>query len=282
MWGRGVVWGPGGGGAGGSRWAVLGVGAQWGGVGGAAEAPFGVFNRSRGARSCPMALSARGGRGGGGSDPKWAAESGQRYGSGAGRAAGVCVCVCVWGGCGQCPPRQRLLPAPPGAPCQGRLQSCLGSAAGSCPRSQWGTRPWAARGRCRTGGGRGGVCFALLSGDPQRRRFGTRRRSARRDRSAADPSLSRVGSPPARGRNAPRGCARGGRGPGCPSAPLFSEVAPGEHSVPTPPRPPTNRTERLRGDPREPRGVFLTPASVSVVGAGGRAAARCGVWPGAA
>lgn len=162
MWGRGVVWGPGGGGAGGSRWAVLGVGAQWGGVGGAAEAPFGVFNRSRGARSCPMALSARGGRGGGGSDPKWAAESGQRYGSGAGRAAGVCVCVCVWGGCGQCPPRQRLLPAPPGAPCQGRLQSCLGSAAGSCPRSQWGTRPWAARGRCRTGGGGGGLlCFAF-------------------------------------------------------------------------------------------------------------------------
>lgn len=96
----------------------------------------------------------------------------------------------------------------------------------------------------------------MLSGDPQRRRFGTRRRSARRDRSAADPSLSRVGSPPARGRNAPRGCARGGRGPGCPSAPLFSEVAPGEHSVPTPPPPNQPHGAAPRGPTGATRGIF--------------------------
>lgn len=162
-----------------------------------------------------------------------------------GRTGSRCVCVCVcMGGVWAVPPPAAAAPRPPRRSVPGPPPVLPWQRCGQLPEIPMGNAAVGSAGPLQNGGGAGGgVCFALLSGDPQRRRFGTRRRSARRDRSAADPSLSRVGSPPARGRNAPRGCARGGRGPGCPSAPLFSEVAPGEHSVPTPPPPqPTARS----------------------------------------
>ena len=160
-----------------------------------------------------------------------------------GRTGSRCVCVCVcMGGVWAVPPPAAAAPRPPRRSVPGPPPVLPWQRCGQLPEIPMGNAAVGSAGPLQKGGGAGGGCFALLSGDPQRRRFGTRRRSARRDRSAADPSLSRVGSPPARGRNAPRGCARGGRGPGCPSAPLFSEVAPGEHSVPTPPPQPTARS----------------------------------------